>query len=699
MACHYNAAGVVEYLLRAEQQQLSDGKSKLLYMATSRGYLPLHIAAEQGHSHLIHVLLQAACDPADMLLQTTEEIDTPLHLAVVSDDLASVQMLLDAHSSGSSAILESNSKWNLPLHLALQSKQKTQKIALWSTLLDADKEFASLLHVNREGITPFQYFLQRPHQLTPEFVDHYLSKTILLKFLTGHRMNYFDLKLHRSVAKSPNMQSIICDVSSNRLPVITFMADFYAHCASVAVLFIATEAHLGARKDYLGSIEAMYFLAGYFIVREFIQLLSSRKYYWEDLWNLTDIARIAMLFVTASALENLTDDSDESVTRRILLAAGVFIYVGAVSFLRATFLPFALFIGGTASIVLNLIPFLVCYGLALLCVAYGFWVGGFEDSGEVGPAQKYSEWLFVVFVTTLSGPSEYEHIADDYTGYLNRYWWTIISTVLIQIVLLNVLIAIISSEWERITRRQAEVFWKFRLEFVQGVLPAERVLQKCVPTTIQKLTERFDAVIDIRLRDKVEWDVYPYNEIVNDRSLYWDQEALLRKLNQIDAASGDAPREWEKEIGSIRSFQADFLFSNDFWSMSFTLVKLVLYIVCWTIVFFLGCLTLGLLWPRQVRLFFFGPSSTSWAFSLSDGNEARGGAGSTGQSKEQEARDALNTKLDAMNERISDLHDIVEKLAISISLPPQQLAFQGDRSQHRPSRRPNEKTAAAALSI
>lgn len=47
-----------------------------------------------------------------------------------------------------------------------------------------------------------------------------------------------------------------------------------------------------------------------------------------------------------------------------------------------------------------------------------------------------------------------------------------------QILLLNVLIAVITSAWEEITERQTEVFWCYRLEYAAGILPIEYFIRE-----------------------------------------------------------------------------------------------------------------------------------------------------------------------------------------------------------------------------
>lgn len=50
--------------------------------------------------------------------------------------------------------------------------------------------------------------------------------------------------------------------------------------------------------------------------------------------------------------------------------------------------------------------------------------------------------------------------------------------LLMQILLLNVLIAVITSAWEEITERQTEVFWCYRLEYAAGILPIEYFIRE-----------------------------------------------------------------------------------------------------------------------------------------------------------------------------------------------------------------------------
>ena len=65
--------------------------------------------------------------------------------------------------------------------------------------------------------------------------------------------------------------------------------------------------------------------------------------------NYLDLARVGMLLLMALVVHGQYGDPydndlrDDDVTRRMLLAMSVFTYMGFVSFLRMTYLPFALF--------------------------------------------------------------------------------------------------------------------------------------------------------------------------------------------------------------------------------------------------------------------------------------------------------------------------------------------------------------------
>ena len=119
------------------------------------------------------------------------------------------------------------------------------------------------------------------------------------------------------------------------------------------------------------------FLVVYFVFREFTQLLLSKSLYWSDPWNYVDIVRICMLVILALVLRaddrRGEMDHDEEYTkflRRFLVALAVFMFIGFLSFLRITYLQFALFVGGTGQIVVTMVPFMVTFLLVLGLFAY-----------------------------------------------------------------------------------------------------------------------------------------------------------------------------------------------------------------------------------------------------------------------------------------------------------------------------------------
>ena len=709
---------VIEFLIKAEidllrsravnQKNVEGEKSPIslkslilqtaLYKQDCSNDLPIHAAAAEGFDEAVRILLKVDKDAGfGSILEPGGHGNLPLHFAVLRDDLALVKFLIaidrkrdeQEHETAGSVykrkslfankvrtLFVANNDGDIPLHLALPSHLKFE---LWNVLLEPDAIKETLYIENLQGMDAFHFFLDQPtiFKDEEEFVDTHLAHAILKRLLSGRRLEPWDDHLKRSVAKSSEMQLMMNNASADRLPVMIFIADFYAHVCSIAALFMGTDYYLktGSKREAEWLAEVVYAMVAYFSAREFIQLLLSKSLYWTDFWNYTDLVRICMLALLSGILqaEDFEDD-DEQYTyflRRFLVALAVFMFVGFLSFLRITYLQFALFVGGTAQIVVTLIPLMVTFVLVLGLFAYGYWVGGFAE-------QSYGLWVLELFFSAMNGP---DGLATMEGGYIDSIFWTALFVILAQVLLLNVLIAVITSAWEEITDRQNEVFWKYRLEYAAGVLPMEHFLRKNFGATyiyrcIAGISGFIDSLEAKPVLDQIDWNVSPYSKVIREPTLYWDKKGFeMAMLEDLDSRRYDSRRiaggggEEKKDVPvdeireawrKMRSFEADYRFANSsFQRMGIRLKQFGFYLL-WFMSFLVGFLTLGFCWPRKLRLFFCAPSTTGGGK-----DEREDGSMATPTMKDEHFLDSdsgKDSRSEALEKKIDDMKGSIEAL-------------------------------------
>jgi len=731
---------VIEYLIQADvdNQRRKHAKSKdsgglrdqslgvadsALYIKDKNDELPLHIASEEGFEKAARTMLKFDKDAQyGTICVPNDAGELALHLAVLRDSLSLVKLLLLADASrerllddrglpasvlSSSTIYHANSSGDLPIHLALPSPHQ---FTMWNLLLEADETKESLQVSNEDGVTAFHFFVDQPKlcEKEPDFVDAHLADAVLNRLLSGKRLERWDNQLRRIVSKSQQLQLKMNVASANRLPASIFIADFYAHSTSTVTLFLATDDYLtnGPGELPWTSIVLLAIVV-YFGIREVIQLLLSRDLYWTDIWNYLDVIRLALLVVLVIYQRGeFNVDVQESFSlgatkedlifeRRLLLATAVFIFIGLVSFLRMTYLPFALFVGGTSSVLINLIPFMITFALAMGLFAYGYWIGGFFIPYG-GFATTYSDWLLFTFMTALDGPENVMTLEGE--EYINKIAWGVIYSFLTQVLLLNVLIAILSTAWEQITEEQNALFWQYRLEYAAGVLPVERFLSKHLSggylfRCVGCFCRFIDALDRQKYRDDINWGVYPYSEVIKDPSMYWD-ERLWRDFLSAQAEGAKIGRlKWFKsqfksqmmvgqEAGkvkdslrgnkelvpeSIRSFQADFKFATTPFQKAGTRLRILAYIAAWVLAFLSGLLTLGFTWPRSIRVFFCAPSTNGRSDAAKDA-EATDADNFDVSLAENSADSAARRRQDALERKLEDMHETIEGLKSTVEL-------------------------------
>ena len=227
-------------------------------------------------------------------------------------------------------------------------------------------------------------------------------------------------KLAKMSVKNRRIQDSIIEKLSERCYFNLLFTDIYA---------LGTERLLGGRARLLEP-SLLFICVLFFVLRELVQIKSQSTQFFADYWNYIQIANWTLLFLSAKHMINEIGNSEPAVDKSMLIATGIMLIIQLTFFLRATFLPFARFVGGLLMIFHTLVPFFIVSSLLLLAFTYGFRVQGQEECPNL---RECYHWTLQGF---FSGADETNDILDILFG------------VVAIVVLLNVVIAIVSEAWD-----------------------------------------------------------------------------------------------------------------------------------------------------------------------------------------------------------------------------------------------------------
>ena len=243
------------------------------------------------------------------------------------------------------------------------------------------------------------------------------------------------------------VQDCIMEKLTERCYFYILCMDVYTNMCALTCFLIGSEKLIAGES---GVVEPfiMFIVASILVVREIIQLKSQTSQYFADFWNWLQAASIALLGSSAKHMMDEIGNPDPEPKKLLLTISGALLIIQLTFFLRATFLPFARFVGGLTSIFSTLVPFFIISNLLLLTFAYGFFIQGNERCPNL--LSCYG-WTLQGF---FSGSDDTDDALDVFFGFIAI------------VVLLNVVIAIVSESWENAADRAIGLFWRFRLEFL-----------------------------------------------------------------------------------------------------------------------------------------------------------------------------------------------------------------------------------------
>mmetsp|Transcript_6925 Transcript_6925/g.11560 ORF Transcript_6925/g.11560 Transcript_6925/m.11560 type:complete len:583 (+) Transcript_6925:330-2078(+) len=504
---------------------------------------------------------------------TNKQGETPLHIACKNGE--PLKVILKMLDNESIAVKTKDQDGCLPLHHACMNGQS---IGVIEALIEAYP--VGLGVRNNVGKSPFGWdYGETPGGFFSKFINSVvesrgyedinkkptaIDRRNQISRLLGHCKNYVPLDILKlGYLSKKNLESKEFVRWLNEMPcrksVVFFVVlEFYLHIVWIAT-FVSTSYMYFEFPDQALDWRptALIVFAAIFLLQEIYQV--SRFYktnallaYWLDLWNWVDLTS-GMLMIS-SAVKFLHDDRSENTTR-IIMATGCFQSLLFLSYLKKTFFPFSKFVNGVIKIVWAVVPFLVVSFVTLFTFSFMYFIQ-YQHNHNISilEAEPSHATMLSSFQTVLMGftgdTTTYESVLDYLYG------------IIVVIILLNVIIAVVSEEWEDAVAEANAAFWNYRLDLI---------LEKTRGIDIDYSNPAYQRLRKFR------------------RNLGRDLDNLFLNSDTV----GTTTEEMKKKLALAYT-------END----SIFCIKLILKSV---VLILLGFPTCGMLWPKFFRQMLFTP--------------------------------------------------------------------------------------------
>jgi len=328
--------------------------------ADENGSLPLHYACAYGATEeVLKILLR-------VIPTSTAAVDfkgrTPLHFALGNADRATspavVKLLLERTPGVAN---ETDDEGQLPIHLLAAVAKKTP-------LDDKGKE-------KRVSATKCldSYLKANP---TPT-ADYLTALQSLPEWLLDHAVICEDV------------QKVLNEKIAQRFPTSFLLMDFYMlfmiiisfRQASYSWVIDRNNSGEAKTEGYDEYLLCMFIGAGYFALRELIQILSlitldNFSAWYTDIGNFFDLALIGVTLGAATYMKlnegYVGDDEDTTSIQTFFAVVTLFMWMSVLIFLKSTYIDFAVFVGGVLYVVDKLVAFLMALLVILLAFSQAF---------------------------------------------------------------------------------------------------------------------------------------------------------------------------------------------------------------------------------------------------------------------------------------------------------------------------------------
>jgi hypothetical protein len=409
-------------------QEFVQAAPEVVTWTDNHGWLPLHHACANGASPEVLKLLTEQ-HPTGKLHQDNQN-RTPLHFYATrnSDNPAvmavNAQLLADTGAAELAdrggmlpmhyacaygthpAVLQvlanvypesleaKENKWRTPMHLAMVNAHRDASPNVIRFLLEHDLSKATVNARDQDGYLPLHllalglrgYRADDPSKRSnvSECLSMYLNAepTAAADFLTAIQ----DLPdwLQDTAVVSKHVRNVLNVKIIQRFPTSILMLDGYFLFILIICFELTTRNHIniqlgdpGAYENTTqGALVILFCGAAYFLMREFVQILSlmslgSLSSWWVDPANWLDISVIILVTYYGSLM--VSEDFRGTTFRSGVAFTKGILWLAVINFLKSTLVDFAVFVGGVFYVVQRLAAFLMAVGVILLAFAQMFY--------------------------------------------------------------------------------------------------------------------------------------------------------------------------------------------------------------------------------------------------------------------------------------------------------------------------------------
>jgi len=447
-----------------EVKELLIENPKYVETQDENGALPLHLACKHKTScsfEVIEALIQAHPDPESVEKQDNEGM-LPLHHACENElPFEVIEALIDLYPRG---LLRENKQGKTPFEWDCKQSDG-----------DGGGHFKEFLN-NLVRRPPSSSRMIRVNNPQTESSGTGTRSKIEMADILAHCKDYVPIKLSKigfldeEILKAEGYIRWISDKLCSRYVVAVMVFELYCHILWIYTFVSAsylyeTDQSLGWRPKALIAFASIALL---FELGQMDKFLTTDEFmlYCLDPQNWLDLTTVIMVLVSAVKLRD-----GDAIGGRMLMATGCLQSLYLLSYLKKTFFPFYKFVSGVAKILLALMPFLVVSVVTLFTFSFMYFIQSHNDE-FLSMDESKNETSAMIGNTTLM--SSFQIVVEN-AGFSSDTSSPLgfLSGIIIIIVLLNVVIAVVSEEWENVGEGAYSSFWKYRirqmLQDIRGV--------------------------------------------------------------------------------------------------------------------------------------------------------------------------------------------------------------------------------------
>ena len=623
-------------------QAIVEAAPEVASLQDSQGWLPLHHICANGAQPDVMTLIidaypegrtvQDKVSRTPLHFYVTRTVDNPNTMAInarILSDSGAAQLsdqagLLPFHYSCAygthplvlqvlaeaypASLTATEGKGRTALHRAMVNANRDATPKVIRFLLDNPRSRATInvrdkdgylpLHLLALGLRNFKSDDNTQRQNVSECLSQYLDAKPepAVDFLATIQ----DLPdwLQDTAVVSKHVRDVLNEKIAKPLPTSILLMDGYMIILLILCFGVASRNHIDIKfaaddevveDDTQLAVILLIGGASYFLLREIVQIVSlislgSFNSYLTDPTNLLDIAVITMVYYFAYIMFGGNDPylSNEAFRTGCAFTQGI-LYVDVIVYLKSTYVDFAVFVGGVMYVVKRLTAFLTAVGVILLAFAQMFYFIYYRSplcdienpEGCRFPHCTFEDSLLKVYTMMMGEIGDELRYHAGPTQLVAQILYVCYAFVVV-ILLSNVLIAIVTDSYEIIQNDRASiVFWSNRLDFVAEMDAITYGLQRRLPC----FGSRKAGVVPGRMETAPTT-----SDTVRD-----------------DQASSFLRGVWQSLMDLFDSKEYSFEEMEWYETWLISLIRFICVFLVIPIWIILGAVTVGWLWPPQVR--------------------------------------------------------------------------------------------------